>query len=266
MEVMGVMANCMLSQSGEYCPTLTPKGSIPHPNAQRGGSAPTGCGGRRLILAPYISWHVQVRWAGDLDVYTYIYIYRSIYLKERKRERERGDIIHACVATCSANPLRQNQVQANYICFSNVPANGASHVTKTRPASLLKGLFKWQILPIMAPNRILLKLSGQWRQRTWENTEWDILMISMHLKSYRLTPRMWHVQLPNTPKSWQGYPCQNDIPLEMSWASLPSAQGRSWPGPRNGCGGEGLSRLQQVWVFWHVFYIVLKIVDLAWCL
>ena len=199
-------------------------------------------------------------------MYTYIYIYISIYISEREKERERGDIIHACVATCSANPLRQNQVQANYICFSNVPANGASHVTETRPASLLKGLFKWQILPITAPNRILLKLSGQWRQRTWENTEWDILMISMHLKSYRLTPRMWHVQLPNTPKSWQGYPCQNDIPLEMSWASLPSAQGRSWPGPRNGCGGEGLSRLQQVWVFWHVFYIVLKIVDLAWCL
>ena len=171
MEVMGVMANCMLSQSGEYCPTLTPKGSIPHPNAQRGGSAPTGCGGRRLILAPYISWHVQVRWAGEtpsrVDIYIYIstcntwiwtcihiyisiylsicrstYIHRSIYLKERKRERERREIIHACVATCSANPLRQNQVQANYICFSNVPANGASHVTETRPASLLKGLFK----------------------------------------------------------------------------------------------------------------------------
>ena len=165
MEVMGIMANCMLSQSGEYCPTLTPKGSIPHPNAQRGGSAPTGCGGRRLILAPYISWHVQVRWAGetpsrvDIHIYiyifiyiyiyqhvtlgfgrVYIYIYISIYISER--ERERGDIIHACVATCSANPLRQNQVQANYICFSNVPANGASHVTETRPASLLKGLFK----------------------------------------------------------------------------------------------------------------------------
>ena len=119
MEVMGIMANCMLSQSGEYCPTLTPKGSIPHPNAQRGVSAPTGCGGRRLILAPYISWHVQVRWAGEtpsrVDIYiyistcntwiwtcihiyiyistylicrsTYIHVYRSIYLKERKRER-----------------------------------------------------------------------------------------------------------------------------------------------------------------------------------
>ena len=84
MEVMGVMANCMLSQSGEYCPTLTPKGSIPHPNAQRGGSAPTGCGGRRLILAPYISWHVQVRWAGEtpsrVDIHIYIYLFIYIYI------------------------------------------------------------------------------------------------------------------------------------------------------------------------------------------
>ena len=60
----------------------------------------------------------------------------------------------------------------------------------------------------MAPNRILLKLSGQWRQRTWENTEWDILMISMHLKSYRLTPRMWHVQLPTPPKVGKGIPAK----------------------------------------------------------
>ena len=33
-------------------------------------------------------------------------------------------------------------------------------------------------------------------------------MISMHLKSYRLTPRMWHVQLPTPPKVGKGIPAK----------------------------------------------------------